>query len=109
MPFEGDGALRRRGGFRGRRGGGPPGGAPGGGPPPARREFDRHSATGRGREAKKQGAGGHNWGQEETENVQVKTETALADDAPAKEESTPQEPDAAEVKENEGLELYFRV
>lgn len=88
---DGEGGHRRRGGFRGRRGG-PPGA---GGPPFTRREFDRHSATGRGREAKKHGAGGHNWGQEESENHPVKPETVLAEDVAAKEQ-IPQDAQAAE-------------
>lgn len=84
---EGEGPVQRRrggglgGGFRG-RGRGVSGGP--GGPPLQRREFDRHSGTGRGREVKKQGAGNHNWGQEEAENHPVKTETLLEDDAAAK-------------------------
>ncbi|OEH76181.1 nuclear RNA binding protein [Cyclospora cayetanensis] len=81
-PQEGDGIQRRRGtGFRGRGGRG----GVAGGPLFGRREFDRHSATGRGRETKKQGAGGHNWGHEEAENHPQKAETLLAEDAATKE------------------------
>lgn len=85
-PQEGEGPVQRRrgggGGFRGRARGAA--GAPGG-PPMQRREFDRHSGTGRGREVKKHGAGNHNWGQEEAENHPVKTDALLEEDAAAKE------------------------
>ena len=81
--MDGNVAHRRRTGFRGRRGGAP------GAPSFGRREFDRHSAAGsavgRGREPKKQGAGGHNWGHEEAENHPVKTETTLTEDSTTKE------------------------
>lgn len=94
---DGEGGHRRRGGIRGRRGG-PPGA---GGPPFPRREFDRHSATGRGRETKKQGAGGHNWGQEESENHPVKSEVVLAEDVASKEQISQdaQTAEEGEVKE----------
>uniref|UniRef100_A0A7S2SMY1 Hyaluronan/mRNA-binding protein domain-containing protein n=1 Tax=Mucochytrium quahogii TaxID=96639 RepID=A0A7S2SMY1_9STRA len=40
----------------------PQGGAGGGKSRAPKREFDRRSGTGRGKEGKKDGAGGHNWG-----------------------------------------------
>lgn len=97
-PLEGDGGHRRRGGFRGRRGGGGPPGGLLGAPSAPRREYDRHSATGRGREIKKQGAGGHNWGQEDHENQPQKVEAILAEEQAVKEEGQ-QEPEAAEEQQ----------
>lgn len=91
-PNDGDGGHRRRGGFRGRRGGGPAG------PFVPRREYDRHSATGRGREVKKQGAGGHNWGQDEFEQQPQKSETMLTEETAVKVEGQ-QEGDGEENAE----------
>ncbi|KAL8271612.1 hypothetical protein Esti_004468 [Eimeria stiedai] len=101
LPEEGDNAHRRRGGFRGRRGG-PPGSA---GAPAAypRREFDRHSGTGRSHEAKKHGAGGHNWGQTEAENHPQKSETLLAEEQTVKEEGGAPE-GGVTVEQEEGKE-----
>ncbi|KAL8444088.1 hypothetical protein Emed_006375 [Eimeria media] len=102
LPEEGDNAHRRRGGFRGRRGG-PPGsaGAPGVYP---RREFDRHSGTGRSHEAKKHGAGGHNWGQTEAENHPQKSETFLNEEQTVKEEGAAQEEGESAEQQEEGKE-----
>lgn len=58
-----DPALRRQNRNRDKSKGGR-GGSSGRGRRPGKREFDRHSGTGRGKEIKKQGAGGHNWGKE---------------------------------------------
>ncbi|KAL8431932.1 hypothetical protein Efla_002769 [Eimeria flavescens] len=104
LPEDGDNAHRRRGGFRGRRGGGGPPGASGGGPSHyPRREFDRHSGTGRSHEAKKHGAGGHNWGQNDSENHFQKSDSLLAEEKAIKEEGA-QEPreTAEEGEEKEG-------
>lgn len=51
----------------GRTGGGPRGPRGGTGGRPPKREFERHSGTGRGKEVAKGGAGQHNWGQEGAE------------------------------------------
>lgn len=52
---------------RGGRGGRGRGDRDANGAPPRKREFDRHSGTGRGREISKDGGGGHNWGNEKAE------------------------------------------
>mmetsp|Transcript_31048 Transcript_31048/g.38939 ORF Transcript_31048/g.38939 Transcript_31048/m.38939 type:complete len:300 (+) Transcript_31048:210-1109(+) len=58
------------------------------------REFDRRSGTGRGREMKKGGAGGHNWGQADdiTANTNDAEETPATTEAPA-EGQAPAEPE----------------
>ncbi|XP_026193536.1 RGG repeats nuclear RNA binding protein A [Cyclospora cayetanensis] len=111
-PQEGDGIQRRRGtGFRGRGGRG----GVAGGPLFGRREFDRHSATGRGRETKKQGAGGHNWGHEEAENHPQKAETLLAEDSATKEpgsqgeEVQEEQQPAAEEEATIDLDTYKKI
>lgn len=84
-----------------------------GGRPPARdgkRTFDRRSGTGRGKEMKKGGGGGHNWGSDQNdakkaegpvtegnEDVNTPTEEATAEKVEATEETAP----VAEEKEPE--------
>jgi len=69
-----------------------------------KREFDRRSGTGRGREIKKDGAGGHNWGNEK-DAVAAATETPAAED----EENADKKEEAVEAEEEEvqlSLEEY---
>eukprot|EP00607_Mallomonas_marina_P009942 CAMPEP_0182419212 /NCGR_PEP_ID=MMETSP1167-20130531/3624_1 /TAXON_ID=2988 /ORGANISM="Mallomonas Sp, Strain CCMP3275" /LENGTH=345 /DNA_ID=CAMNT_0024593929 /DNA_START=100 /DNA_END=1138 /DNA_ORIENTATION=- len=44
---------------------------------PRRRDFDRHSGTGRGREIAKGGSGGHNWGNEKAEALNAEKAPVL--------------------------------
>jgi len=46
-----------------------------------RREFDKKSGTGRGKEIKKSGGGGHNWGSSIDENLNVETVEQLKTDS----------------------------
>jgi plasminogen activator inhibitor 1 RNA-binding protein len=75
-----------------------------GGRAPARdgkRQYDRRSGTGRGREVKKGGGGARNWGSDKNEARQA--EGLVDEDAvvPAAEEVTESKEDVAEIKEGE--------
>lgn len=63
--------------------------------------FDRRSGTGRGKEMKKQGGGGHNWG---TEQEQLAAEVAEAHETEAPvNEARPEEAEAAEQQQPEAV------
>ncbi|EEY65807.1 uncharacterized protein PITG_03333 [Phytophthora infestans T30-4] len=92
-PREGGRAPRERGerGDRGRGNRGP------------RREFERRSGTGRGKEASKQGGGARNWGNKADPNEQL-AEAAVQEGAkPASDEDATE--DAAEEEEEEEVQL----
>ena len=57
------------------------------------RQFERHSGTGRGREIKKGGAGGRNWGKPGDEAAPLPTTTPEPTEVPADEEPAPVEED----------------
>merc|ERR1712071_705902 len=72
------------------------------GRPPARdgkRTYDRRSGTGRGREIKKGGGGGRNWGSDK--NVTKKNEGSVKKDSPVNPESPPEEGDDPKAAEED--------
>ncbi|KAE9276980.1 hypothetical protein PF001_g25876 [Phytophthora fragariae] len=81
---------------RGERGRGPRG---------PRREFERRSGTGRGKETSKQGGGARNWGNKADPNEQL-AEAAAQDAAkPASDEEATEEAAAVEEEEEEEVQL----
>eukprot|EP01041_Mallomonas_annulata_P000352 gene352-633_t len=70
---------RHEGGRGAGRGRGRQGGDREGGGAPRKREFDRHSGTGRGKEVSKGGSGGHNWGNEKTEALNAEKDPVAAE------------------------------
>ncbi|KAF2311076.1 hypothetical protein GH714_019385 [Hevea brasiliensis] len=114
-----------RGGYRssGRGGGGYTNGEAGDGDRP-RRQFERHSGTGRGNEIKREGSGRGNWGSQADELAQVTVEVVnegdktLGDEKPvgeeqtadANKEATAKEPEEKEPEDKEmTLEEYEKV
>jgi len=87
------------------------------GAPRRGRQFDRHSGTGRGKEIKKAGGGGHNWGKagedtpvpvtpEPTEQTEIPENTAQE----TKEEAPTEEPDSRlTLEEYEKLRAQKRI
>lgn len=85
--------------------------------PHRKRQFERHSGTGRGREVSKDGAGGHNWGNEKVEALNAEKghivpieETAVeapkeegwgADEAPVVDAAAPETVEAPKEPEPE--------
>ena len=60
---------------------------------PGKREFDRHSGTGRGREIPKNGSGPRNWGNPKDVKEQLSDETQEVEKSPVEEvEEKPEEP-----------------
>ena len=93
---------------RGRRGNGVSRGR--GGARPAKREFDRRSGTGRGREVKKGGRGAHNWGDAtETPAAETPVEEKPAVEGEAAEKPAAEEPVVEEEDKEMSLEEYMKT
>eukprot|EP00294_Goniomonas_avonlea_P003705 CAMPEP_0114551626 /NCGR_PEP_ID=MMETSP0114-20121206/6704_1 /TAXON_ID=31324 /ORGANISM="Goniomonas sp, Strain m" /LENGTH=266 /DNA_ID=CAMNT_0001736473 /DNA_START=99 /DNA_END=899 /DNA_ORIENTATION=- len=91
-------------GGRGGGGGGNRGGRGGAGGRPPKREFERHSGTGRGKEVSKNGAGANNWGQEGVEKDDVPVDRT----ADAEVEDGEASPEKVKVEKEISVEEYYR-
>ncbi|KAE9042138.1 hypothetical protein PR003_g3023 [Phytophthora rubi] len=75
------------------------------GPRGPRREFERRSGTGRGKETSKQGGGARNWGNKADPNEQLAEAAAQDAVKPASDEEATEEAAAVEEEEEEEVQL----